>query len=85
MYSNRACSGDAGEMCGGASRLNFYSFDATAVTTPVTLPENWVATGCWDSRATNGKAFAGPMTANSGMTNDACMLECQSKGYALAG
>jgi hypothetical protein len=65
--------------------LNFYSYDASASTGETNLPQDWVATGCWNSYAAAGKAFTGPLLSTTSMTHDICMLECQSKGYALAG
>lgn len=81
-----ACSGNAGEICGGSSRINIYNYTAP-FTKPVLPPTigAYNLQGCFvDSTASRG--LSSYSFSNGGaMTNELCINTCSSKGYALAG
>jgi hypothetical protein len=78
------CSGDKGEICGGAARLSVYNNPAFV---PPSIPQSVAGynyTACY-TELTNARALDKYMvTSTSSMTVEMCVGACSTKGYVLA-
>jgi hypothetical protein len=92
-----ACNGNTTQMCGGANRLNVYSYyDASAPTSTAaatsvstaapTTPAGWTAVGCTIDNV-GGRSLTNQILGPQGatMTWELCTAGCKAAGYQLAG
>ena len=75
------CSGDSSQICGGPSRLSFYTLTPTGPQT-VQKASGFAYQGCY-SEATNTRALSAKQTAASTMTVEICAAFCT--GYTFMG
>lgn len=84
-----ACTGAAGEACGGSNRISIYEKTATAGGTPkqAASPTGWGSLGCYSDSvgarilSDNGIVDGGP----SAMTPKACTDACKKGDFKYAG
>lgn len=70
---NMACSGNAGEVCGGPNRLNAYAAGPA-----------WVQLGCYSDQPYQ-RTLANDMQMTGTLTVEICLASCGTAGYTLAG
>ena len=68
-----ACTGNAGETCGGPNRLNAYASGP-----------GWVQLGCYTDQPYQ-RTLANDLSPASGLTVEYCLSTCHAAGYAYAG
>ena len=85
---NLACTGNATQLCGGASALTVFNNTAIMPAPPTITAGAVVGTsiylGC-ASEATSGRALNASGYSNATVTNAQCASFCASKNYALFG
>lgn len=78
-----ACNGNKAEICGGANRLNLYSYlgcNSTAA--------GWNFKGCYSDSISARTLSVGPVVVGAPgtkMTVEECQATCSNKGYVYAG
>ncbi|KAL7413969.1 glycosyl hydrolase family 71-domain-containing protein [Mrakia frigida] len=78
------CAGASSTSCGGAYRLNLYSFDPVTTAAVVATTQNWVDKGCYlDS--SSPRTLPSNFFESSAMTSTLCKATCKSAGYTFAG
>ncbi|KAI9439357.1 WSC domain-containing protein [Lactarius indigo] len=84
-YCNMPCQGDSTELCGGAGRINVYSFTGTYPigASVVAGAGGWTSRGCYSdstsSRSLERRVDPGDVTVES------CVSTCQSQSFTIAG
>ncbi|KAK4580137.1 hypothetical protein LTR86_000340 [Recurvomyces mirabilis] len=96
-----ACKGNASEYCGGAGRMNLYSYNgatpvqvqaapaatSSSVSAPANIPAGWATLGCYTDSDNPAKRALGAFFTqpSGGMTVETCINLCSTNGYTIAG
>jgi hypothetical protein len=70
---NMGCSGNEGEMCGGANRLNVYAAGPA-----------WVSLGCYSDQVYK-RTLTTVGSYDGGLTIEKCQASCKAAGFVYAG
>ncbi|KLO11660.1 galactose oxidase [Schizopora paradoxa] len=83
---NAACTGNHNELCGGNSRLNLFFSGGTPPAPPVAPSTigQWVSVGCYND-SVNARTLQTGVGVTGPMTPEACVAQCQSDNFQLAG